>query len=95
MHCPTCGSTMAEGEVSIHGTPLGFLFVGISYQKLWFLQRGFRKEALIPAWGKAGAFHCRDCGATFLPGKPSTPRNKSAHEAPNTSVLDELTKRQS
>src|SRR5436309_1973986 len=36
MHCPRCNSGMIEGDAELHGTFLGFLVVGWSYQKLFF-----------------------------------------------------------
>ena len=95
MQCPTCATMMDKGEVSIHGTPLGFLFVGISYQKLWFLCRGSKQKVLIGAWGKARAFHCPNCAATFLPGISSTPGKEEMNQVPDNSILDELAKRRS
>jgi len=61
---------MLEGEFRVHGTWLSFLFVGFSYQHLWFRPRGekAKEEIALPSgWASPGR-RCVSCGLVQLRG---------------------------
>jgi hypothetical protein len=69
MNCPKCEIPMEMGSVEIHGTPLGFLALGRSFQPLFFLDmKGNESNVLSPNSNQL-AFRCNKCGGIFLTGK--------------------------
>jgi hypothetical protein len=72
MNCPHCGTEMTRGIVSVHGTFLGFLAVGFSYQHLWFESGGDSKKVLGSGDTSAG-YRCEACDAILIqPGTRAT-----------------------
>ena len=76
MECPTCQRPMTEGSSTVEGTFLGFLFVGLSHQHLWFEPgelngtpidgKGHRKFRVLPSNRRCSAWHCFGCRTTVL-----------------------------
>ena len=61
--CPLCGSDLEPGQVKVHGTLLGFLFVGFSYAHCWFAPNGEGKERIVvPSGGSRLSCCCPHCG---------------------------------
>src|SRR5262245_43633147 len=61
--CPACGAAMEAGKVSVHGTLLGFLFVGMSYQHCWFRPAASEDEQVVVQSGRSRrACRCSSCG---------------------------------
>jgi hypothetical protein len=44
MKCPECQSDLVQGTVAIHGTFLGVIIAGFSYQHLWWKTADQTKE---------------------------------------------------
>jgi hypothetical protein len=62
-HCPLCGMAMEAGKVVVHGTLLGFLIIGFSYQHCWFQPAdGSSEQIVVPNGGKPEACCCKGCG---------------------------------
>ena len=76
MKCPDphCGATMQRGAAVIHTTILGFLLIGLSWQKLFFRPPGgFARhdvEVMNPDQRRI-AFRCPECGGMFVTAKPT------------------------
>ena len=69
-HCPVCEGELEHGTVRVHGTPLGFLLVGLSYQRCWFRSDETGEEDLAVHWRKShAACRCRDCGMLMVAGE--------------------------
>lgn len=70
---------MTEGDAELHGTFIGFLVWGGSYQRLFFHAKGAKrtKETSILASGeRCLAFHCPSCGGLYLQQPPWIPGYK-------------------
>lgn len=70
VRCPLCGGHLDAGHVSIDGGFVGFLFVGLSWQHLWFQPQGHaatRVRVLSPSRDRR-AWRCTACGAVVVPG---------------------------
>jgi predicted RNA-binding Zn-ribbon protein involved in translation (DUF1610 family) len=67
MKCPYCGGEMVPGAAYISGTLLGMLFIGLSYQHLWFRRLdGSRKEKIIHSNDERAGHQCIQCGAVLV-----------------------------
>lgn len=61
--CPICQGEIERGSLSVHGTLLGFLFAGWSYQHCWFKGRGKNEEQVVLRSGeRTSGFRCVACG---------------------------------
>ncbi|MCD4694036.1 hypothetical protein K8R62_01630 [bacterium] len=77
MNCPYCDGETEEGKLEIHGSWIGWLLVGFSYQNLFY--NSFNKkyqeyntddEKVIKESETLKAKKCKECGAiSFIPGK--------------------------
>jgi hypothetical protein len=68
--CPICEGELEQGTVRVHGTLLGFLFFGLSYQRCWFRSSATGKEDLAVHWSKShAACRCRACGLLMVAGE--------------------------
>jgi hypothetical protein len=70
--CPMCRAELEPGTVSIHGTMLGWLSVGWSYQHLWFYQDG-KEEAVLKSGHTRKGYRCRGCGFVGVAGDGDGP----------------------
>jgi len=61
MKCPRCSQDMLEGHATVRGTLLGFLFVGLSIQHLWFHSQDGSKDVVIQSGGESIAWRCPSC----------------------------------
>jgi len=65
MTCPGCGGEMVPGVLRVKGTVPGFLFVGFSWQHLWWSDpdetRASRQKVIASGDG-CWANRCVDCG---------------------------------
>lgn len=69
MNCPRCSAEMTEGDVELHGTALGFLIVGWSYQKLFFHAKDSprkREASALQTGERAVAWRCNTCAGVFI-----------------------------
>ena len=57
---------MESGTSTVEGTFTGFLFVGFSYQHLFFKKKKGKKEMIVPSNATVAAFRCEECGITIL-----------------------------
>lgn len=73
MDCPKCGTPMVKGTFSIKGTAWRFLFVGWSWQSLWFTPGDGGKKVLVldSSDEPRGAAMCPACGTSVI--KSGTP----------------------
>ena len=60
--CPVCDGEIEHGSVSVHGTRLGFFFVGFSYQHCWFKGRSAKEQIVIHSDRRTRGFRCLKCG---------------------------------
>ena len=60
--CPVCNGEIERGSVSVHGTLLGFLFVGMSYQNCWFKGQGKKEQVVVFSGQQTRGFRCATCG---------------------------------
>jgi DNA-directed RNA polymerase subunit RPC12/RpoP len=64
--CPYCGGEMVPGTATVAGTLLGFLFVGLSYQHLWFQRDDLPKQRIITSNDERPGHQCTECGAVLI-----------------------------
>ena len=64
--CPYCNETLKSGEASIHGTMTGFLFVGFSYQNLYFQPESGKEIEVLGSRESTPAMRCEACGVVTL-----------------------------
>lgn len=78
--CPLCGGAWERGEAAVHGSVWSALFVGFSYQHLWFRDAA-GKEAVVVKSGRArDAWRCRQCGFVGIePGRDRAVRGPLKH----------------
>jgi predicted RNA-binding Zn-ribbon protein involved in translation (DUF1610 family) len=57
---------MSPGQVTIEGTFLSMLFVGVSYEYLWFVDDNRKKEKLFRTSERRLAFRCPKCRAVTV-----------------------------
>ena len=75
MKCPSCQSKMKRGQVSVHGTALGFVVVGFSHQHCWFeeFERDAEEQVIVESNGRRGAYRCPKCKTVVIPNKEPEP----------------------
>lgn len=62
VNCPACGAEMEPGTIAVKETLWGFLFVGASYQHLFFRGDGGKKdECLMTSGVPTRANRCPNC----------------------------------
>lgn len=67
MNCPTCSKEMQRGFAEIHGTPMGFMFFGLSYKHLFFSAVGSDEEqVIVDNDDKVLTHYCRYCRTTVM-----------------------------
>ena len=67
--CPSCGGTMRPGTAGVRATWLGFLFVGLSCQHLFFRPAGGDRKSdrvIVGSGESSRAWRCETCGATLV-----------------------------
>jgi hypothetical protein len=69
--CPLCDGEIELGSVSVHGTLVGFLFVGFSLQHCWFKARNAKEKIVLNSRGRKSGFRCKACGFVGMYGKES------------------------
>ena len=70
---------MIEGDAEVHGTAIGFLVWGGSYQKLFFHAKGAKRQeetAILASGERCSAFRCKNCGGLFVQQPPWVPGYK-------------------
>ena len=80
MNCPLCDTPMESGNLTISGTGLGSLFVGLSYQHCWFEPENGPSQVVVS--NKLGAratdpgcesfreaYRCSKCFTVVAPGE--------------------------
>lgn len=65
-NCPNCGSLLEEGHVEVHGTPLGFIFIGFSYQNLYFKAKDKKEIKVLESRCSAPALKCTRCDILIM-----------------------------
>lgn len=61
--CPLCSTALELGQAKVHGTLLGFLLVGLSYQHCWFASsRDGKERIVVPSGGSRPSCRCPPCG---------------------------------
>jgi hypothetical protein len=60
--CPMCEGEIEPGSVAVHGTLVGFLFVGFSLQHCWFKGRDGKEQMVLGSRGRKAGFRCKACG---------------------------------
>jgi len=76
MNCPRCKKEMIEGDAELHGTFVGYLLVGWSYQKLFFHAKGAhrtRETSALQTGERAVAWRCESCAGVFIEQPPWIP----------------------
>src|SRR5262245_32491262 len=64
--CPTCGGEAESGHLEIHGTFLGFLAFGFSYEHCWFVPKHGEEEIALKSAGIRKGFRCSRCGTIVM-----------------------------
>jgi hypothetical protein len=66
--CPRCDVEFVTGQLSIKGTMPGFVFVGFSWQHLWWTSTDGSRERLLDSGERCTAGECPSCGlVAFMP----------------------------
>src|SRR6218665_3299921 len=68
-NCFACGGEFEIGKLSVHGTMLGALLVGMSYQHCWFRPTQGTEDIVINSGGYRAAYRCKECGFIGIPPK--------------------------
>lgn len=79
MNCPYCDTVMEAGHLEVHGTVLGFMFVGWSHQNCYFRRGDGTEEVVVkPRHGmfsrpkreewRPKAHRCEKCGCVVVEG---------------------------
>lgn len=76
MKCPYCGSLMKSGRTEIHGTPLGFLAIGFSYENLYFRAGDEKKIRVLQSGCSTPSLRCPNCEIIILNKDDSDPTIK-------------------
>ena len=67
-NCGLCGGELESGEAAIEGTFTGFLFFGMSYQRLVFKPATSNSSSeLLNTMRRRRAYRCKTCQAFVLP----------------------------
>ena len=66
MNCPKCEMPMEMGIAEIHGTGLGFLAVGLSFQPLFFTDMKGNESQVLSPHSNQVAYRCTKCGGMFI-----------------------------
>lgn len=66
LKCPYCNGILESGEAKIHGTLTGFLFVGFSYQNLYFKPESGEEIEVLGSRESTPAMRCEECGVVTL-----------------------------
>ncbi len=64
--CPYCDGILESGEAKIHGSMVGFLLVGLSYQNLYFKSESGNETAVLASHESTPAMKCNTCGVVTL-----------------------------
>lgn len=64
--CSYCDGIIESGEAKIHGTTVGFLLVGLSYQNLYFKSESGKETAILASHESTPAMKCNKCGVVTL-----------------------------
>lgn len=69
MKCPQCFGEMQPGKLAVHGTFIGFLFVGWSYQHCWWQPAGDSGQEVefVSSNGSRVAHRCEKCRMVLVP----------------------------
>ena len=70
--CPMCAGELEPGSVSVHGTTVGFLFFGMSYQNCYFQGVGTEEETVLGSRLRRSGFRCRSCDFVGMFGKETS-----------------------
>lgn len=66
LNCPICGSIMKKGLAEIHGTTLGFLLVGFSYENLYFRAENEDEIRILESGCSTQSLRCENCEIVIL-----------------------------
>ncbi|WP_068475845.1 hypothetical protein [Saccharicrinis aurantiacus] len=66
LKCPNCNGIIVHGTARIHGTMFGFLFVGFSYQNLYFQPNNEREYKVLGPNMPVQAMICKNCETLVL-----------------------------
>ena len=69
--CPLCEGELERGSVSVHGTLVGFLFVGFSVQHCFFKPRDGKEQVVLTSRNRRRGFRCKACGFVGMFGEES------------------------
>lgn len=64
--CPYCNTPLTSGYAEIHGTALGFLIAGYSYENLYFRRENEEEIKILESGGSTAALRCESCGVVIL-----------------------------
>jgi hypothetical protein len=64
--CPYCGSLMKSGRAEIHGTTLGFLVAGFSYENLYFKTEDEKEIRILESQNSTPSLRCPNCEILIL-----------------------------
>lgn len=64
--CPYCAGKLISGTAKIHGTLSGFLFIGLSYENLYFESDDGEETEVLGSGCSTYAMMCEDCGTVTL-----------------------------
>ncbi len=75
IYCSYCNGETEAGLLEIHGTALGFIFLGLSHQNLYYKpfdekyqEYIIKEEKVIKESNSLKARKCKDCGSiSFIP----------------------------
>lgn len=81
MKCPKCTSEMAEGEVVIKGSVLGFLLIGLSWMRLLFTGSDKRSVVVLKPWIRKSSLLCLSCKTVII--YPDTVKAEEESRSPD------------
>lgn len=64
--CPYCNTPLTSGYAEIHGTALGFLIAGYSYENLYFRRENEEEVKILESGDSTTALRCESCGVVIL-----------------------------
>jgi hypothetical protein len=67
--CPSCDGELVIGTVRIEGTKLGLLFIGLSYQNLYFrspLAKPGLKHRVLESREERAGYICKECELVMI-----------------------------